>query len=540
VEIGRRKPLPFTRRAQQVSEFRNETTALAGLVTQPATTAAAFAAAARFLAVSASPTGLAALRGERQAPPRLGTLGEGLDTTPGTTVPDVGERPPGKVYDHVVDAPVAVALLPGATVDLSTTPPAARRRRSRTPRVLWRAEPPTTASVDEARSRSIAARLVLAEPAARPWGARRPAPGHGHRRRPRAGDGRGARRVRRRPHRRRRRRRAPRRLHRGAHRRAAGRRGTPGAVLAAGESAVLALPNARADAGDGDRPRLRVTGDPVRLVVLAHGGAVLADEVVGDGGELEVAQGAERIVAVGQGHPPCRERPPGRRSGLAGWHAGSVLPYAGSSAAVGPGCVVRALGEPLAPAPERAGTGWVLGAELARGLSTVATRFPAADRVAGRLVRAASSSSSTTRRCSATRPAGAAWSSAWTARRGRRRGRRRAGAAAAVGREPQRRGVRRRARRRAGDRHRRDRARLGAGRRPRRHRARGRRAGAGRCPGARRGAAAAGRRHRRQQPLTWLGESRSPRERRLARELATGRAPSRTSRAAGPRERRRR
>ena len=371
VDVGRRKPLPFTRRAAQVSAFKNQTTTLAGLVSQPATVDDAFAAAARFLAVTASPTGLAALRGERQAPPRVGTLGEGLDATAATTVPGIGEQPPGKVYDHVVDAPVAVGLLPGATVDLSDTPAAAATTVKDAAR-LWRAEPPTTASVDENRSRSIAARLVLAEPSAVPLGGARAAAtvigadrvpvtavAHGPSAVVRTAGGDGAERL----------------AAFGAALTAGRRvgRGTPGAVLAAGETAVLALPNARADAGDGDRPRLGVTGDPVRVVILAHGGQVLADEVVGGGGEVVIAQGAERIVAVGQGRPgSAASAPP---PGLAGWHSGSVLPYAGWSTALAPGCVVRATGEVLPRHRERVAAGWVIGVELARGLSTVVTRF---------------------------------------------------------------------------------------------------------------------------------------------------------------------
>jgi hypothetical protein len=71
---------------------------------------------------------------------------------------------------------------------------------------------------------------------------------------------------------------------------------------------------------------------------------------------------------------------PGARVGLAGWHAGMQLPYAGWSTAIGPGCVVHAVGEKLSSHRERLDAGWVSGAELARGVSTVTTTFAGAPR----------------------------------------------------------------------------------------------------------------------------------------------------------------
>jgi hypothetical protein len=51
------------------------------------------------------------------------------------------------------------------------------------------------------------------------------------------------------------------------------------------------------------------------------------------------------------------------------------MPYAGWSVAVAPGCVVRSVGERLSLHRERLDAGWVSGAELARGVSTVTTTF---------------------------------------------------------------------------------------------------------------------------------------------------------------------
>jgi hypothetical protein len=240
----------------------------------------------------------------------------------------------------------------------------------------WRIAPPTLASVEAERSRSIAARLVVTDPSAVSTGrrgtvigavdvpvtavahaapavvARTGAPGAEH-------------------------------LAGFTAAMAAGRRtarGTAGATLSAGQIVVLKMPNAHADAAlDGERPRLGVTGAPARVVVLGHGGAVLADRVVGTGRDaagrddvsIEIARGAERLVAVGQGTAEGE----GPAAGLLGWHAGMQLPYAGWSAAVAPGCVVRSSGEPLSLHRERLDAGWVSGAELARGVSTVTTTF---------------------------------------------------------------------------------------------------------------------------------------------------------------------
>ena len=79
VEIGRRIPLPFKRTAAQVARLRDDARTLAGLVQQPTETDDAFVLARKDLASVLSPTSLLSLRGERQAPPRAGSLGEGLD-----------------------------------------------------------------------------------------------------------------------------------------------------------------------------------------------------------------------------------------------------------------------------------------------------------------------------------------------------------------------------------------------------------------------------------------------------------------------------
>jgi len=152
------------------------------------------------------------------------------------------------------------------------------------------------------------------------------------------------------------------------------RRGAPGAVLDPGDVVVLRLPNARHDVAlDKDRPRLGVVGPPVRMVAVADGGQVVADLVVEK--EWPVARATDRVAVVALG-----ERDPARplsEAGLLGWHAGMQLPYIGWSTALGSGCTVTSRGEGIRRHRQRGNAGWVAGAELARGVSTVTTRFAA-------------------------------------------------------------------------------------------------------------------------------------------------------------------
>ncbi|HEY2925404.1 DUF6603 domain-containing protein, partial [Piscinibacter sp.] len=370
VEIGPRRPLPFTRKATEIANQRNSAKAVSQLVTAPITREAAFSAASRFMGQRASPTALAALRGERQSPPRLGTLTEGLEVATATTVPAVAEPMPPKVYDHFVDAPRAVGLLSGATVGISVASKA--RTTVEGSQRAWRVAPPTLAAVEAQRSRSIATRLVVTDTPAVSTAAVNRITSRGA-----GGTLIAATQL------------PPSAVAHGATAMVA-RRGAPltgalgdfgtamlaptrraaagGASLAAGQTAVLELPNARRDAGEGDRPKLAVSGAAARIVLLSHGGRWLADERV-EQRALEIPRGTERIVAIGQGSDAPSQL------GLAGWHAGMQLPYAGRSTALGPGCVVHSVGERLGAHDERLDAGWVSGAELARGTSTVTTTF---------------------------------------------------------------------------------------------------------------------------------------------------------------------
>ena len=278
-----------------------------------------------------------------------------------------------------------MGLLSGATVGIALAPKA--RTTVKDSQRAWRAAPPTLAGVEAQRSRSIPARLVLTEVPAQPTArnVRAAAAGatlvaaqtvpptavaHGATALvARAGAALAA----------------PLADFNAAL--ATGTRARPanaGAPLAAGQTVVLKLPNAGADASpDAARPRLAVTGAPARVVLLGHGGRRLADTLVGPDlptRALVVPRGTERIVAIGQGASKRSDLGDRARIGLAGWHAGMLLPYAGWSTAVAPGCVVHANGERLALHRERLEAGWVNGAELARGISTVTTTFANAPR----------------------------------------------------------------------------------------------------------------------------------------------------------------
>jgi len=109
---------------------------------------------------------LAALVRERQAPPRAGSLGEGLDASAITIVPDKAPLLEPAVVDSFVDAPLAVGLMRAATPVTATVPaPVTTVQDSAR---AWRTAPPTLASVDAERSRSIAATLSIVDATATP------------------------------------------------------------------------------------------------------------------------------------------------------------------------------------------------------------------------------------------------------------------------------------------------------------------------------------------------------------------------------------
>ena len=89
------------------------------------------------------------------------------------------------------------------------------------------------------------------------------------------------------------------------------------------------------------------------------------------GTTIEIPRGAERIIAIGSAMSDAETAD----AGLAGWYAGMQLPYVGWSSAVAPGCVVHSTISAVRLHRERVAAGWITGAELAAGVTTVTTTF---------------------------------------------------------------------------------------------------------------------------------------------------------------------
>ena len=364
VEPGARRPLPFVRPSVR-DDLMNDATLLEALV--PSSEPVLEVATHVLAEAGNSATAIAALPHDRAAPPRLGSLTEGL-VAGGLGLRDLvpPEPPQPPVSDHEVLPPLATAVLSPAVslperlvggTNVSDAPEAPRR----TPPTLISAQAAVDVAV-AARLRRVPTAAVAAERTVLPNGTvplTRPgrAPVAAVRGRGAVLDG-------------------QQRLEAitaslrargeddGAHLGAPVERGT----LVTGEVAVLQLPNAARDAADGDRPSLEVDGE-ARVLLLAHGGSVLADEMRPRA--VEIPPGSERIVVFALGD---READVGNGL-LSGWHAGQQLASAGWNTALGSRCLVGAEGVTIAPLRQRRGAGWVEGAELVRGTTTVTTRF---------------------------------------------------------------------------------------------------------------------------------------------------------------------
>ena len=374
VEAGLRRPLPFVNERSRRNAMLDEAKALRDALP---TGANAFVEGAKWMARSgASRTAVAALRGERAAPPRLGSLTDGLrraDVAPVAVALPATRAP--KPRSTTVQRPKVLAVL-SAGIDQAERV-AKRTTVARAPRAaVVVMAPPTFESVQAAIDPAIPALLRrLASVSAAPMGktlvASDSVPLTRLARAPIAAvRGRGATRDVR-----------ERLAHvAGAIGRASKRAGEaplPGSAIAAGEVLVLALPNAARDLdAQAARPRLVVTGAPSRIVALRAGGEVLDDRRLdGSAGDaFFIPMGAERLaVAIGtSGFDPDDQA---RR--LMGWHAGNVLAYLGWRCAFAAQAVVQSEG--VARTQRDAGlrreSGWVDAAELVAGSSLVTTRF---------------------------------------------------------------------------------------------------------------------------------------------------------------------
>ena len=134
-----------------------------------------------------------------------------------------------------------------------------------------------------------------------------------------------------------------------------------GAIVHEGELAVLTISN---------RPLgekldvLTVAGGPTRVLSLAAGGRALDDRVLapatGGPASTELPRATERVAVVGLGDAAAAGGP------APGWCASQSLPTVGWGAALAAGAVVTAQGNRVSDNRERADGGWVSGYELAR------------------------------------------------------------------------------------------------------------------------------------------------------------------------------
>ena len=370
-----RHPLPFVsearERAARLTQARTLAQALPGAEVQNDDQAVLRVAAQWSERAGGSRTAAHALKGLRAAPPRLGSLSEGLANVaaPLTAV----SLPPLRVTGEVnttVQRPRAIGVL---TLGIDEPERVPERTTVRRPPegALRQANPPTVAQVQAEVDAAVPAVLKLVSTTrgatqGRTVIAADSAPLTRVARAPLAAvRGRGATRD------------VFERLKslNGALQRKAGARGaTPvGAQVASGEVAVFELPNARRDVGEGPRPALTVVGQSARVVMLAAGGALLADVEVGG------AQAAGVIVPKGAHHIAVAVGLPGaaQRAGLAGWHSGAMLPMVGHQSALAAEAIVQCEGR-VRSVQQRGlvrEAGWLRGADLVEGAALVHTRF---------------------------------------------------------------------------------------------------------------------------------------------------------------------
>ena len=365
-ETGDRLPLPFVNEDANRPDFIAAADDLATLLPPDTGDAGVFAVGGQWMArAGQGATALAALRGERNAPPRFGSLTDGLaPKTARDPKIDLPETRPPTPVDTAVAAPVAIAVLT-STVAVADASFARTTVKDHGGALVTAG--PTLAGVQAALDLPVPAQLhrlggvegavqdgtVVASgraPLSRlAMGATAATGG-----RDAVADGRD-------------------RLA-GMTAALAGRRGAAAAstTVGAGEIAVLRLPNAERDVGDGERPQLLVSGGGARVVALAHGGAVLADattDPAANPAAVALAPGTERLAVAVAGED--RADAPG----LLGWHAGTELAYLGWGTALAAGATVRAEGTGVRSNRHRRTAGWVRGAELVAGTAIVATRF---------------------------------------------------------------------------------------------------------------------------------------------------------------------
>jgi hypothetical protein len=392
VETGARRILPFvTETASQRAATLAATVQLAALVPPAANAPARLSVASTLLAQRGgrSPADIAAWRADRSAVPLLGSLGEGLGRAPpiaevaavAPPPPPAASRPRPPRVRAIMMAPEAREPMvakaggqgPASTLASSTT--VSQTLRNQVAHVV--APPRSLAEVDAALHPAVPARLLrLPTPAALAGRTVVAALAPPLTRTVQSGGEIGAGRA----------------ITPAAAARLAAfdqalvpragrttRAAAPPAVahVAAGEIAVLELPDAARDADSARRPNLIVRNGRARIVALGPGGGVFVDRVVAAGGAdkgtLVVPPATRSLIVIGL--PTATDPAPGLP--VAGWSADVPLPSASDGVLVGAGCVIDAAGRVAqrGSAPLRAG--WASPDRLVSGESAVTTTFAA-------------------------------------------------------------------------------------------------------------------------------------------------------------------
>jgi hypothetical protein len=368
--LGGRKPLPFVTNTTQTDSRVTAAIALKNAAT--VLTAGTLTADVRFEraalvleAAGAGRTTVAALRGERSAPPSFGSLADDLENSPAPESPAVDPvvvdrtkptpRRFAPLVKSVLGVPLALTLeRPGGTTvsepgpAIARTAPSLAAIRSATVgrsqmalSVVPAAAQPvgrTLSCVGVAPSTRVASAAVGAVANARP------APLAAERLAAMSDqlladppDPTGA----------------------------AGAAAGAGATVHEGELAVITIANRPSgDALD----TLTVTGGATRVLALAAGGRALDDRVLvaaAGPASVELPRATERVALVAIGASATADAP------VAGWCAGQSLPTVGWGAALAAGALVTAQANRVADHRERADGGWVTGYELARAAQVV-------------------------------------------------------------------------------------------------------------------------------------------------------------------------
>ena len=357
VEAGPRKPLPFV--VEKINRRRLVTGARKLVALLPTLTDVdmIYQTATPWLADAGnSQLALVSLRGDRAAPPRLGSLGERMASrTPKARI-KLAKPDAAKKFDLEVRAPEAIAILA----------PLARRevklQRTSVKSDLERVLAPTLQTAETAMNKDLAARLVRVAPRAASSGERtvlasRQVPiSRQARMAPAAVDGRGADSG------------GRMRLKSLTASMTSVRTTDPGASISAGEVAVLAMPNARRDSGFGARPTLAFQGR-ARVVMLGAGGDILSD-LTATRGRAPIPQGTERIAVWAAPADPALAI-----SGLSGWQDSQSLAYMGWSTCLCRGGSVYSESARLRRGPESFKAGWIGAREFVENSRLVTTRF---------------------------------------------------------------------------------------------------------------------------------------------------------------------